>query len=103
VFVALDVIVIGTVIAIVNVHGNDTVGVIGSPFKCTATITGSDHDHLDDHVHDVACGQEVQPVKSSAAGKTVAPKRQHLDWIASGSASGEARRCARPIATSRVH
>ena len=30
VFVALDVIVIGTVIAIVHVHGNDTVGVIGS-------------------------------------------------------------------------
>ncbi len=33
VFVALDVIVIGTVIAIVHVHGNvnDTVGVIGPP------------------------------------------------------------------------
>jgi hypothetical protein len=29
VFVALDVIVIGTVIAIVHVHGNNTVGVIG--------------------------------------------------------------------------
>jgi len=29
VFVALDVIVIGTVIAIVHVHGNDTVGVVG--------------------------------------------------------------------------
>jgi hypothetical protein len=31
VFVALDVIVIGTVIAIVHVHANDTVGVIASP------------------------------------------------------------------------
>ncbi len=30
VVVALDVIVIGTVTAIVHVHGNDTVGVIGS-------------------------------------------------------------------------
>jgi hypothetical protein len=30
---------------------------VAFPFKCTATITGSDHDHLDDHVHDVDCGQ----------------------------------------------